>query len=105
MLRICLTELFIISCSTKKRARIQFDSHFSHSAWFTIAWIEYVMSLKPVVMMAWMMRMCVSYSMRMTLMNKEMCMLVCCLPIRIACHGPKDIGVVHANFISICYTA
>ena len=29
------------------------------------------MSLKPVVMMAWMMRMCVSHSMRMTLMDKE----------------------------------
>ena len=63
-------------------------TYLTHSARFTIAWIEYVMSFKPIVMMRRMMGMFVSYRMRMTLMVEEMRMLVSCVRIVIACHGP-----------------
>jgi hypothetical protein len=41
-------------------------TYLTHSAGFTIAWIEYVMSFKPIVMMR---RMFVSYRMRMTIIG------------------------------------
>jgi hypothetical protein len=63
-------------------------TYLTHSAGFTIAWIEYVMSFKPIVMMRRMMWMFVSYRMRMTLMVEEMRMLVICIRVVIACHGP-----------------
>jgi hypothetical protein len=63
-------------------------TYLTHSAGFTIAWIEYVMSFKPIVMMRRMMWMFVSYRMRMTLMVEEMRMLVICIRVVVACHGP-----------------
>ncbi len=63
-------------------------TYLTHSAGFTIAWIEYVMSFKPIVMMRRMMWMFVSYRMRMALMVEEMRMLVICIRVVVACHGP-----------------
>jgi hypothetical protein len=88
-------------------------TYLTHSAGFTIAWIEYVMSFKPIVMMRRMMGMFVSYRMRMTLMVEEMRMLVSCVCIVVACHGPQDIRQLtnyccelcsRCSSISTCYS-
>lgn len=63
----------------------------THQARFTVTWIEFMMCLKPVMMMAWMVRVFVSYTMYMTLVDEEVCMLVCICSDSISCYGTENI--------------
>ena len=68
MLRICLIDLArAIHLFTRHKKEGENSVCFAFLNTFCLVYNR--LSLKPVVMMAWMMRMCVSYSMRMTLMH------------------------------------
>lgn len=90
MLALLQFVLFILSDSKKKD---ELDTaltltYLTHSAGFTVTWIEYLMFFKPIVMMRRMMWMFVSYRLRMALMVEEMRMLVICIRVVVASHGP-----------------
>ncbi|MDQ3840332.1 MAG: hypothetical protein M3297_13820 [Thermoproteota archaeon] len=83
--------LFIGRVKIKKKESGSTALFSAHHPRFAVAWIEYVMPFKSVMMMTWMMRMLVGHSMRMTLMSKEVCMLIGFVRRIVTCYIAQDV--------------